>query len=80
MDAAVENPYERFYCHGARVALGWVLGIINDPGLLTPIRDGDGAPIPDEDREVYRAHLRAIAPIPAVGCSASERDHGARTG
>lgn len=57
----IGSPYERYYCHGARVALGWVIGIIDDPGLLAPIRDGDGVRIPPADRDAYARYLREIA-------------------
>jgi len=57
----VDSPYERYYCHGVRVALGWMLGIIDDPALLAPIRDGDGVSIPPADRNAYAGHLREIA-------------------
>jgi hypothetical protein len=60
-DVRIGNPYERFYCHGVRVALGWVLGIIDDPALLAPIRDGNGALIPPADRDAYAEYLREIA-------------------
>jgi len=59
-DVRIGSPYERFYCHGVRVALGWVLGIIDDPGLLAPIRDGDGVHIPSSDRDAYARYLREI--------------------
>lgn len=60
-DVRIGSPYERFYCHGVRVALGWVLGIIGDPGLLAPIRDGYGVLIPPADRDAYANYLREIA-------------------
>ncbi len=60
-DIRIGSPYERYYCHGVRVALGWVLGIVDDPALLAPIRDGDGIHIPPADRDAYAAHLREIA-------------------
>lgn len=60
-DVRIGSPYERYYCHGVRVALGWVLGIIDDPGLLAPIRDGDGVHIPLADRDAYGGYLREIA-------------------
>ncbi len=60
-DSRIGSSYERFYCHGVRVALGWVLGIIDDPALLAPIRDGDGVRIPLADRDAYAGYLREIA-------------------
>ena len=57
------DPYERLYAHGAAAALGWVLGTVTDAGLMTPIRGGDGAPIPAADQDVYRAELRRLAAI-----------------
>ncbi|MHA6784322.1 hypothetical protein ACVGOW_25500 [Pseudonocardia saturnea] len=57
----ISSPYERYYCHGVRVALGWVLGIIDDPALLAPIRDGDGVLITPADRDVYAGYLREIS-------------------
>ena len=55
-----DSPVERFYAHGVRAALGWALGIIDDPTLLAPTRTGDGNPIDPADRERYRQRLREL--------------------
>lgn len=57
----IASEYERHYCHGVRVAFGWLLGVVDDAALLAPIRDGEGARIPAADRDAYRRHLREIA-------------------
>jgi hypothetical protein len=52
---------ERLYAHGVTCALGWVLGELDDPALMAPLRTGDGAAISYAEREEYRARLRAFA-------------------
>lgn len=59
----IASEYERHYCHGVRVAFGWLLGVVDDAALMAPIRDGDGARIPTTDRDAYRRHLREIAQL-----------------
>ncbi len=61
----IASEYERHYCHGVRVAFGWLLGVVDDPALLAPVRDGEGARISMVDREAYRCHLREIAQLAA---------------
>lgn len=57
--------YERHYAHGVAVALGWLLGSIDDPALMAPIRDGDGECISAATRDEYRSVLRKLAEPPA---------------
>jgi hypothetical protein len=64
--------YERHYAHGVTVALAWLLGSIDDPALMAPIRDGDGEFIPPATREEYRSVLRKLSePPPADGSRGS---------
>lgn len=57
----------RSYALGAAVALGWVLGVIDDPGLLTPTYREDGGTLPDGDRAACARVLRTLSvqPLPA---------------
>jgi hypothetical protein len=41
--------------------LGWVLGEINDPAIMAPVRNGDGGAISFAEREEYRIRLCAFA-------------------
>jgi hypothetical protein len=41
--------------------LGWVLGEIDDPAIMAPVRTGDGGAISFAEREEYRTRLRAFA-------------------
>jgi hypothetical protein len=53
--------YERHYAHGVTCGLGWVLGEIDDPAIMAPVRTGDGGAISFAEREEYRTRLRAFA-------------------
>ena len=68
----ITSPYERTYCHGVRVAFGWLLGVIDDAGHLAPVLDEKGAPIPPADRDAYARYLRELVE-PPVGASTGRR-------
>lgn len=68
----IVSPYERAYCHGVRVAFGWLLGVIHDAGHLAPVLDGKGAPIPPADRDAYARYLRELV-LPSAGSPAASR-------
>jgi hypothetical protein len=52
---------ERFYAHGVVCALGWVLGVFDDPAIMAPLRCGDGNSVGYGPREEWRFRLRACA-------------------
>lgn len=56
-----ESLPERYYAHGVVCALGWVLGIFNDPAILAPLHNGDGSSVGYGAREEWRVRLRACA-------------------
>jgi hypothetical protein len=66
----IASPYERHYAHGVTVALCWLLGRVDDPSLMAPIRFGDGRLVPEADRERYRTELRVLLVPPA--CAPAE--------
>jgi len=68
----IVSPYERAYCHGVRVAFGWLLGVIDDAGHLAPVLDGKGTPIPLADRDAYARYLRELV-LPPNGSPATNR-------
>lgn len=55
------SGYEQHYAHGVAVALGWTLGVIDDPRLMAPFRTGEGERLSFEVREQYRNILLALA-------------------
>lgn len=57
--------YERLHAHGTAVALAWLLGKVDDPTLMAPIRDGDGRLIPSADRDEYSSVLLRLSATPA---------------
>ena len=57
----VDSAGERHYVRGTAVALGWLLGEVDDPGLMAPTRDGDSARLPSEDVAQYEQVLRALS-------------------
>lgn len=59
--ARVGSGYEREYAHGVAVALGWLVGEVDDPTLMAPNRDGDGDLVVAADREEYRSVLRELS-------------------
>ncbi len=61
----IVSPYERAYCHGVRVAFGWLLGVVDDVGHLAPVLDSEGAPIPAADRGAYARFLRDLVASPS---------------
>jgi hypothetical protein len=63
--AWITSPAERHFAHGTVAALGWLLGEVTDPGLMAPLRRGDGTMIPPEDGAQYARVLRALSE-PAV--------------
>lgn len=52
---------ERFYAHGVVYALGWVLGLFDDPAVMAPLHCGDGSSVGYGAREEWRVRLRACA-------------------
>lgn len=66
---AAHVAYEstRSYARGVTIALGWVLGAIDDPTMLTPLYREDGSTIPDDERlECARVlHTLSVRPLPA---------------
>ncbi|WP_141282391.1 hypothetical protein [Pseudonocardia hydrocarbonoxydans] len=52
---------ERFYAHGVVCALGWVLGVFDDPAIMAPLHCGDGRSVGYGPREEWRVRLRACA-------------------
>lgn len=64
--ARTGSLYERHFAHGVTVALGWLLGSIDDPALMAPIRDGDGEFIPPATREEFGSVLRNLSAPPAA--------------
>lgn len=66
-DAHAAYESTRSYARGVAIALGWVLGAIDDPTLMTPLHREDGTTIPDDERlECARTlHTLSVRPIPA---------------
>lgn len=56
-----ESWPERFYAHGVACALGWVLGVFDDPAIMAPLHRGDGSSVGRGPREEWRVRLRACA-------------------
>ncbi|MDN5749686.1 MAG: hypothetical protein L0H64_14405 [Pseudonocardia sp.] len=56
-----ESRPERFYAHGVVCALGWVLGVFDDPAIMAPLHCGDGSSVGYGPREEWRIRLRACA-------------------
>lgn len=55
---------ERYYAHGVVCALGWVLGVFDDPAVMAPLHRGDGSSVGYGPREEWRVGLRACAVPP----------------
>lgn len=65
-DAHASYESTRSYARGVSIALGWALGAIDDPTLMTPLHCEDGTTIPDDERlECARMlHTLSVRPLP----------------
>lgn len=56
----------RSHAHGIALAVGWVLGVIDELTYLTPVHWEDGTPLSDVDRQACANVLHAISvrPLP----------------
>ena len=52
------------------MALGWALGLIDDPAHMTPTHRDDGSALSDRERQEYGDVLRKLAEPAGTGLSA----------
>ena len=67
----VHTGYEstRSHARGITLALGWVLGAIEELRLLTPVHEENGALLPDGDRQACANVLHAIEVAPLLAAA-----------